>query len=56
LRDGRPLFQDLDRQLPAEHAPNGEPSTYDFQAFELLRIVERFATGFLALRVPWVEG
>jgi hypothetical protein len=39
------FFQDLDRQLPAELGPNGEPSTYDFQAFELLRIVERFATG-----------
>ena len=39
-------FQDLDHQLPAERGPNGEPSTYDFQAFELLRIVERFATGF----------
>ena len=40
------FFQDLDRQLPAERGPGGEPSTYDFQAFELLRIVERFATGF----------
>jgi hypothetical protein len=39
------FFQDLDRQLPAERGPNGERSTYDFQAFELLRIVERFATG-----------
>ena len=43
------FFQDLDRQLPAERGPNGEPSTYDFQAFELLRIVERFATGFFDL-------
>ena len=40
------FFDDLDRQLPAERGPNGEPSTVDFQAFELLRIVERFATGF----------
>jgi hypothetical protein len=40
------FFRDLDRQLPGERGPQGEPSTYDFQAFELLRIVERFATGF----------
>ena len=31
---------------PAERGPHGEPSTHDFQAFELLRIVESFATGF----------
>ena len=43
------FFQDLDRQLPAERGPNGSRSTYDFQAFELLRIVERFAIGFLDL-------
>jgi hypothetical protein len=35
--------------LPAERGPNGKASTYDFQAFELLRIVERFATGFFDL-------
>ena len=48
------FFQDLDRQLPTERGPNGEPSTYDFQSFELLRIVERFATGFqdLAELIP----
>ncbi len=40
------FFRDLDRQLPGERGPHGEPSTHDFQAFELLRIVERFATGF----------
>ena len=40
------FFQDLDRQLPGERGAGGEPSTYDFQAFELLRIVERFAIGF----------
>jgi hypothetical protein len=40
------FFQDLDRQLPAGRGPNGEPSSYDFQAFELLRMVERFATRF----------
>ena len=26
--------------------PNGEPSTSDFQTFELLEIVEKFAVGF----------
>jgi hypothetical protein len=40
------FFVDLDRQLPAERGPEGEPSTNDFQVFELLRIVERFAVGF----------
>ncbi len=40
------FFQDLDRQLRAERGPNGEPSTNDFQTFELLEIVERFASGF----------
>jgi hypothetical protein len=40
------FFEDLDRQLPAERGPNGEPSTNDFQVFELLRIVEQFATGW----------
>jgi hypothetical protein len=38
--------QDLDRQLRGERGPSGEPSTNDFQTFELLEIVERFATGF----------
>ncbi len=40
------FFHDLDRQLPSERGPNGEPSTSDFQTFELLEIVEKFATGF----------
>ena len=40
------FFGDLDRQLPAERGPGGEPSANDFQVFELLRIVEHFATGF----------
>jgi hypothetical protein len=40
------FFEDLDRQLPAERGPAGQPSTNDFQVFELLRIVERFAIGF----------
>ena len=40
------FFDDLDRQLPSERGPNGEPSTNDFQVFELLRVVEQFAVGF----------
>ena len=40
------FFEDLDRQLAAERGPNGEPSTNDFQVFDLFRIVETFATGF----------
>ena len=40
------FFDDLDSQLRAERGPNGEPSTNDFQTFELLTIVDRFATGF----------
>jgi hypothetical protein len=40
------FFYDLDRQLPSERGPNGEPSTSDFQTFELLEIVEKFAIGF----------
>lgn len=39
------FFEDLDRQLPAERSP-GVPSRSDFQAYELLEIVEAFATGF----------
>ena len=40
------FFQDLDRQLGGEREPSGKPSTNDFQTFELLEIVERFASGF----------
>lgn len=40
------LFEDLDRQLGPERGANGEPSSNDFQVFDLLRIVDRFATGF----------
>ncbi len=44
------FFDDLDRQLPSERGPSGEPSTNDFQVFELLRVVEQFAIGFDDLR------
>jgi hypothetical protein len=40
------FFEDVDRQLPPERGPNGEPSANDFEVFELLRIVEQFATNF----------
>jgi len=40
------FFEDLDRQLPSERGPNGEPSSIDFQSIELVEIIERFATGF----------
>jgi hypothetical protein len=40
------FFEDLDQQLGSERGPNAEPSTADFQAIELLRIVDRFAEQF----------
>ena len=40
------FFEDLDAQLGPERGPHGEPSAHDFQVFELLRIVEVFATRF----------
>jgi len=40
------FFEDLDRQIPNERGPNGEPSTNDFQVFDLFRIIETFATQF----------
>lgn len=40
------FFDDLDSQLDTERGENGEPSTNDFQTFELLEIVEAFAAGF----------
>ena len=49
------FFEDLDRQLASERGPNGEPSSRDFQAVELIEIIERFATGFDSLTKP-IEG
>ena len=37
------LFDDLDRQLPAERGQNGEPSRRDFEVFELLPLVDEIA-------------
>lgn len=39
------FFADLDRQLPPERTDH-LPSRSDFQAHELLRIVDQFALGF----------
>lgn len=39
------FFVDLDRQLPPERSDR-VPSRTDFQAYELLRIVDEFAVGF----------
>ena len=48
------FFEDLDRQLATERGPQGEPSSADFQAFELLDIIEIFAYRFedLAELIP----
>lgn len=40
------FFEDLDRQLPAERGREDEPSGHDFQVFELIRVVDHFATAF----------
>jgi hypothetical protein len=40
------FFEDLDRQLGPERGSLGQPSAADFQASELVEIVDRFATGF----------
>jgi hypothetical protein len=40
------FFEDVDRHCPAGRGPSGEPSANDFEIFELLRIVETFATRF----------
>ena len=49
VRTTQQFFADLDRQLPSERGPNGEPSAHDFQVYELLRVVEEFAVGFDAM-------
>ena len=46
VRATQQFFEDLDRQLPSERGPEGEPSAHDFQVYELLRVVEEFAIGF----------
>lgn len=54
-RDVRPthdFWRDLDRHLPRERGPDGEPSRHDFQAYELVPILERFMTGWNDLPCP----
>lgn len=55
VRVASSFFEDLDRQLGSERGPNGEPSVVDFQAVELIEIVDEFATGFDQLPLI-VEG
>jgi hypothetical protein len=40
------FFRDLDMQLGDDRGGTGQPSRGDFQTYELLRIVEKFATEF----------
>jgi len=47
------LFLRLDEQLPAERGPRGEPTAAEFAASDLLIIVERFATLWDALPMPF---
>lgn len=46
VRPTRDFYLDLDRQLPAQRGPRGEPSRTDFQTHDLLLIFDRFATGW----------
>ncbi len=46
VRTTQQFFEDLDHQLPPQRGPHGEPSAHDFQVYELLRVVEQFATKF----------
>jgi hypothetical protein len=46
VRSTPAFFEDLDRQLGSERGDSGEPSANDFQVFELLRVIEVFATRF----------
>ena len=49
VRVAHAVFDELDRVLPAERGPNGEPSVKDFLTIDLLPIVDSFATGFSSL-------
>lgn len=57
-RDVRPtsdFFDDLHRQLPAERGEDGSLSRTDFELYELLAILDRFATGWEDLP-PLIPG
>lgn len=57
VRPTRDFFLDLDRQLPSQRGPDGEPSRTDFQTHDLLLIFDRFAAGWdeLPLLIPGRE-
>ncbi len=40
------FFALIDAQLGDERGPNDEPTSAEFEAYELLAIIERFATGW----------
>jgi hypothetical protein len=46
VRVDESFFEQLDRLLPADRGPNGEPSATDFLVIDLPTIVDQFATGF----------
>lgn len=49
VRVAESFFEQLDRLLPVDRGPNGEPSATDFLVIDLPSIVDQFATGFDAL-------
>jgi hypothetical protein len=48
------FFVLLDEQLPAERGPHGEPTVAEFAASDLLVIVDRFATRWDELPMPYL--
>jgi hypothetical protein len=46
VRPTRDFYLALERQLPAERGPAGQPCRADFQFHELVPIFTRFATGW----------
>lgn len=46
VRASSGFFRDLSRQLAQQGPPHGRPPGSDFRIFELVRVVERFATAF----------
>jgi len=46
VRPTRDFYLALERQLPGERGPAGQPSRADFQFHELVPIFTRFATGW----------
>ncbi len=46
VRPTRDFYLQLDRQLPSERGPDGQPSRIDFELYELVPILERFANGW----------